>query len=314
MSSGIGLVLAGGGGKGAYHIGVWKALEELGISKNITAISGASVGALNGLLFANGSLPLAEHIWRTITPEKIIPASTQPSFIMNETLRDLYSKFIDKKKIVDNAYAIFSREGLNSIIDENINLKKVSKSDIRLFASALNCNTLNVEYLKMNNKTPDMIKKIVFASSALPVAYGSQEINGIKYLDGGLKDNVPVQPLLNLNLSMIIAVHLSKDSVNNKLYKNIIEIVPDKNQGGLFSGTLDFSAVGAKRRIEQGYEDTMNIMKPVIDIAEQQTKTIAVVRRMGQEETEFDLMHRDKGQQREDIKTRIKNRKEQLMQ
>ena len=48
----IGLVLAGGGGKGAYELGVWKALQKLGICEYISVFSGASVGAFNALLFA----------------------------------------------------------------------------------------------------------------------------------------------------------------------------------------------------------------------------------------------------------------------
>ena len=48
MAEKIGLVLEGGGAKGAYEIGACKALEEIGI--NITAVTGTSVGALNGAL------------------------------------------------------------------------------------------------------------------------------------------------------------------------------------------------------------------------------------------------------------------------
>ena len=47
----IGLVLAGGGGKGAYEVGVWKALNDYGIAQKITVISGTSVGWLNAALF-----------------------------------------------------------------------------------------------------------------------------------------------------------------------------------------------------------------------------------------------------------------------
>lgn len=46
----IGLVLAGGGGKGGYQIGVWKYLKEIGLEKNISVISGTSVGGLNAVL------------------------------------------------------------------------------------------------------------------------------------------------------------------------------------------------------------------------------------------------------------------------
>lgn len=48
----LGLVFAGGGGKGAYQIGVWKALIEKGLDKYVTCISGTSIGGLNSALFA----------------------------------------------------------------------------------------------------------------------------------------------------------------------------------------------------------------------------------------------------------------------
>jgi NTE family protein len=52
MKGKIGLVFSGGGGKGAYEIGVWKAFKEYGIDKYVCAVSGTSVGALNAALFA----------------------------------------------------------------------------------------------------------------------------------------------------------------------------------------------------------------------------------------------------------------------
>ena len=59
----IGLVLCGGGFKGAYQIGVWKALrDEIGIKK-FHAIAGTSVGALNAILIANDKIKDAEDIW-----------------------------------------------------------------------------------------------------------------------------------------------------------------------------------------------------------------------------------------------------------
>ena len=54
-----GLVFAGGGAKGAYQIGVWKALRKLGISE-FSCISGTSVGAINAFLYSNGEYEVAE--------------------------------------------------------------------------------------------------------------------------------------------------------------------------------------------------------------------------------------------------------------
>lgn len=59
----IGLVLCGGGGRGAYQIGVWQALNELGLDRYINGVSGTSAGALNAALFACGNISLAENVW-----------------------------------------------------------------------------------------------------------------------------------------------------------------------------------------------------------------------------------------------------------
>ena len=60
----IGLVLSGGGAKGAYQVGVWKAMEEYGLTDNVKVAAGTSVGALNAALFANISTSEAEQLWR----------------------------------------------------------------------------------------------------------------------------------------------------------------------------------------------------------------------------------------------------------
>ena len=60
------LCLEGGGAKGAYQIGAWRALKEAGV--RINAVAGTSVGALNGALICMGDLETAEDIWKNISP------------------------------------------------------------------------------------------------------------------------------------------------------------------------------------------------------------------------------------------------------
>ena len=59
-----GLILDGGGARGAYQIGAWKALVEAGVKVN--AVAGTSVGALNGALICMGDVKQAEKIWSEI--------------------------------------------------------------------------------------------------------------------------------------------------------------------------------------------------------------------------------------------------------
>ncbi len=73
----LGLVFSGGGGKGAYQIGVWRAMAQLGIAKEVHIVSGTSVGALNAALFALGDLTCAEGIWKSLSPKQILFAQTQ---------------------------------------------------------------------------------------------------------------------------------------------------------------------------------------------------------------------------------------------
>ena len=70
----IGLVLAGGGGKGAYQIGCWRALRSLGLTR-FKVISGTSVGALNGALIAMGDVGRAEDVWLNLKESQVLEAN-----------------------------------------------------------------------------------------------------------------------------------------------------------------------------------------------------------------------------------------------
>ena len=65
-----GLVLEGGGAKGAYQIGAWKALKEAGVK--INAVAGTSVGALNGALICMDELEMAQQMWSNLTYSQVM--------------------------------------------------------------------------------------------------------------------------------------------------------------------------------------------------------------------------------------------------
>lgn len=86
-----GLVLSGGGAKGSYEIGVWKALKDLGIS--IVAITGTSIGALNGTMLTQGDDDLCELAWTHFSVEEII---------------DIDEEQWQKEKVFKKSFNIFS--------------------------------------------------------------------------------------------------------------------------------------------------------------------------------------------------------------
>jgi len=104
------IALEGGGAKGAYHIGVWQALEEAGIKYN--AVSGTSVGALNGALMVMRDLPGAIKAWEDIRLSKVVDVKPDDE---EDMLRVLSGEIelSDFQELVPQAFEIIRNRGLD---------------------------------------------------------------------------------------------------------------------------------------------------------------------------------------------------------
>lgn len=260
---GTALILAGGGGKGAYQIGVWKAMREMGIDKEISAISGASVGGLNGALFAQGDYERAERVWLTMNAQKILTSN-------KGTLLEELQDFIEKGPVMEAEAmleeGIFSRDGLVQIIRQELDMKKVAASHLPCYLACYNVSKNLMDYINIIGMTQNDMETILLATSALPGIFGPIKFGKSMYLDGGLKDNVPVRPLYNAGYRDFLVVHLSSRSIIDEMEfpgAAMVQIVPSQEQGDFITGTLDFSPEGAKRRMELGYEDAKRILQSV---------------------------------------------------
>jgi len=306
----LALVLAGGGGKGAYQIGVWKALRQFGVDQNIGAIAGTSVGALNATAFLQGDLEIAEKIWMSISHEKMLTADP---FKMVQSLVRMIGHTLPTRLIelfvrskVSNG--IFSREGLVELMDQYINLEFVSSSPIPCYVTCCHLPSFQPTYFEVNGMSKDEIKSVLLASSALPVVYDHETINGKTYIDGGVVDNVPLSPLYDSGFRNFLVVHLSQDSIiNTEKFpdSHIIQIVPSKHQGEFIDGTLDFNASSAKRRMKQGYEDAIKILQPIYDMGMVQRKISHSLQRMQQDNDKFLLKREELLHTRKDLKAEL---------
>lgn len=271
----IGLVLAGGGGKGAYEIGVWKALRELGIDKYIQVVSGTSIGALNAVLFTQGDLNKAEESWYSISRESILPTDNF-DLMKKGVLLALGSKNINfVKKYIPKVLeqGNISRQGLKDVMDRYVDFSKVINSNIRCYATCSEIPELKAKYFKLNTFDESQIRRILLATSAMPAVYECEEIDNRKYVDGGMVDNVPIQPVYGEGCDVIIVVHLENHaSIEKQNFPNtkIIEIIPREIQGGVMTGTLDFSQEGIRKRIQQGYDDTKDLLEPIFELSRYQ--------------------------------------------
>lgn len=253
----IGLVLAGGGGKGAYQAGVWKAIKEYGLDKHIGAISGTSIGTINACMFVEHDVDYIENIW-TNEITKRISSMSKKNYVM--IIDKILSAF--KIKIPEILkHGQFSKEEFLYLVGDNIDFSFISKSDIDIYATCKRIKPKAYKYFKLNGNGLERIRNILFATSAIIKVFETAIIDGEKYVDGAMGIdgvNVPIIPIYELGFENIIVVHLTRhERLNIKKYKNskLYQVVPSKYLGGAFTGILDFSLAGIKRRIELGYKD-----------------------------------------------------------
>lgn len=235
----IGIVFEGGGGKGAYQIGAWKAIRELGIEKFVKCVSGTSVGALNAALFYMGSLSVAEDLWRSINDDDI-----------------LHKKELD---VFENGDCIFSQKKLSELIDKAIKGMPKSKSCKKCYVTCRYRDKSEYRYFNWSDFYDiELKRKVLLASAAIPVVFESINIDGDWYVDGGANgDNIPIRPLEREDVELIIVIHLSeKPAVITSFKGEVIEVFPSKDLGGFIAGTMDFEPESIKKRIQMGYEDT----------------------------------------------------------
>lgn len=253
------LTLAGGGAKGAYQFGVWKALREMQLEKNLVAVSGSSVGALNAALISLNEFDDANTIWTSIMPKQFLDINFDTIIGPLDTL---------VKRTLTNG--LCSRDGLISIIDNYLNLKELAAARIPAYicvshypSECIEC--LNEkpepEYISLSEVDAHDAKQLLLASSAMPYVYPPELIHDKVYRDGGLSDNVPVLPMTTVGADKLIVVKLEPDDkVNTDLYSTfseVVEIIPSREIGDLLDGTLEFTSRNADFRILLGYYDTL---------------------------------------------------------
>ena len=269
----IGLVLAGGGGKGAYELGVWKALDELKLTKYITVFSGTSIGAFNSVLFAMNDMKKADELWEEVTMDKLVPISRSELikrgiglYIGGKNLQ-LAKKFLNYKL----EHGAIANDGAIEVVEKYLDFNKIKENNKICYAACTKLSDFSAKYFKINDFDEETGKKIVLASASLPLIYDCTEVLGEKYIDGGIADNIPIQPVYGENCNIIIVVLLSKEvQVDRTLYPNskLIVISPENLDENTITGTLNLNTDAKRIRIIEGYNDTINKLEPIKELFE----------------------------------------------
>lgn len=277
----IGLVLAGGGAKGAYEVGVFKALNELNLVNAVKAVSGTSVGAVNALLLSMNDKQILDNSWSNLSYSRFIMHQESSrrakitSLINKIKSLSLDINVLDQIRL--NDIGLFSQRGIKSFINEYIDINVIKESDKAIYACAYNIEDGIPEYFRLNDYNEKEMMSIVLASCAIPFIFRPITIGEKKYADGGIQspeysiknvDNIPISPLKPHECNLIIVVHLSfKHKLNREGFENtnIVEIFPSTPLE-LISGTgsLRINSSTLREHIELGYRDAMVILAPII--------------------------------------------------
>lgn len=246
-----GLVLAGGGAKGVYQLGAWKAMRELEIG--FSAVAGVSIGSINGALIAADCYDEAVSLWQCASVDKGVKISSELKD--TEKLFSLKNAAVLFKEIVKNGGidASPTKELLLQFIDE----KKVRKARTKFGMVTFSLSEFAPLEIFADEIPDGELVDYLLASSKVP---GVSKIGpeGERYLDGGVYDNAPIGLLRKYGYNKIIVVDISsmkgfahKSDMTNAEFVYIRPFDIDD-----LGAAFDFSNEMYEKRLKMGYLDT----------------------------------------------------------
>lgn len=253
----LGLALEGGGAKGAYEIGAYRALTELGYRFNV--ICGVSIGAINAALLAQGDCDRAAEFWETMSNDDLFSEKDKGFLeIINRqvNLNTLSALKENIKTALENGGIDTSR--IRAFLEQNIDPERLLASPVDYGMIAVAFPELQPLIAYKKDMSPENVIDHVLASATFP-GFQQTAIGERKYLDGGLYDACPYNELLDYGCDEVIAIRLNGFGIIHPLRdkEKIRQIFPSEQLGPV----MRFDPANSRRNIQMGYYDTMRQMK-----------------------------------------------------
>lgn len=254
-----GIVLEGGGARGAYQIGAWKALREEGL--RIKGIAGVSVGALNGALMCMDDLEKAEKIWKNIEYSQVMDVN-------DETIRALKEKdfkALNFSELLSGGLQLVKERGfdvtpLKNLIEETVgDEESIRSSNRELYAVTYSVS--DKKELTVDLKAEGSVKDMLLASAYF-MAFKNEKLGGKRYMDGGGFNNVPLNVLLDKGYQDIIVIRIYGLGFDRERVTKIPEgvrvyhIAPRQDLGGI----LEFDKKHTRKNMNLGYYDAKRFL------------------------------------------------------
>ncbi len=255
----LGLVLEGGGVKGAYQVGAMLAIRELGV--DFDGVVGTSIGAINGALYLEGGYDKMLEVWRQIKTNTVFALTDEEiESIHNLNLTPAIIKVVREKrlktiKMLEASYKQ-SQEFFENLVKED---------DIRSSGKDFGLVTFDISAFQPFEKMMTDIKEgelvdYVIASATFPI-FPPKEIGESKYIDGGVYDNMPIN-LLGRNgydKMLVIRTNVMEKAPKRKIERGDLDlffIAPTVDLGP----AMAFSERRVRDFMQNGYDDAKRLM------------------------------------------------------
>ena len=255
LSKEYGLVLDGGGARGAYQIGAWKALKEAGV--RINAVAGTSVGALNGALICMDDPEKAEQIWKNISFSQVMDVDDT----WMEQLFDGEHRF---SEILAEARRILTERGVDITPLKNLIQKNIDEGKIRMSGKEFCILTFSLtDFKELDLSISDIpegkLKDYLLASAYL-IGFRNEKLDGRRYIDGGVINNVPLGSLVKRGYTDIIEIRIygpgREPRVKMPEDAEVYRIGPRVKLGSI----IEFDRKRSAKNLKIGYYDAKRML------------------------------------------------------
>ncbi|WP_312640852.1 patatin-like phospholipase family protein [Hydrogenoanaerobacterium sp.] len=245
------LVLAGGGSRGSYELGVWQALREMDITIDI--VTGTSIGAINGSLIAQGDYETAVALWDKIETSHVFDVQVDEQQSVRQKVVQTYRAFVRNFIKSGGTDSNPLKETLSAYFDED----RIRSSPIDFGVVTMEMDSRKSHELFKNEMPKGKMIDYILASASIYPAIKPYVIDGVRYVDGAYYDNLPVKMALARGATSIIAVDLEAFGVVKKEELRLARQVKYIRSYWDLGPTLVFDRTTMRRNIRLGYLDAL---------------------------------------------------------